>query len=176
MGSPLFRKAVKAVREPYPNELMHYGVLGMKWGIRRYQPYSEKPRGSGKGGKEVGEAKRAAREADRAAKKDRIDAYKNHRNLSDKELNDRINRLQKEKQLKDLTKSDLDTKAITGKEKTNEMFKKYVEFNKPAWNILGKVAMVSIGAVGFYYSKELMTAIFGAAVAAEMVNPFKKKK
>lgn len=34
------------------NELYQYGVLGMRWGIRRYQPY---PKGH-KGGKEVGEA------------------------------------------------------------------------------------------------------------------------
>ena len=38
------------------NTLQHHGVLGMKWGIRRYQPYSTVPRQSGKGGKEIGEA------------------------------------------------------------------------------------------------------------------------
>lgn len=39
------------------SELMHYGVLGQKWGVRRFQPY---PKGH-KNGKEIGQAKRKSK-------------------------------------------------------------------------------------------------------------------
>lgn len=41
-------------RPVYPNELYHYGVMGMHWGIRRYQPYRKGEKV--KGGHFIGQA------------------------------------------------------------------------------------------------------------------------
>lgn len=41
-------------RPPYPNELYHYGIMGMHWGIRRYQPYRKGEKV--KGGHFIGQA------------------------------------------------------------------------------------------------------------------------
>lgn len=65
------------------DDLKHYGVPGMKWGIRK---------------------RSAAEEKERA---ERFTAKKKRRVISDKELNDRIERLQKEAKLKELVEKDL---------------------------------------------------------------------
>ncbi len=80
------------------NYLIHYGVKGMKWGVRRRKNKTSNGRRS---------SKKYKREETRKVRTDRKKASRNRRNLSDKELNDRIRRLENEKKLKKLTDEDL---------------------------------------------------------------------
>mgnify|MGYP000251458672 FL=1 len=78
------------------NELYHYGVLGMKWGVRRTPAQLAKANGKAK-----------RKSEDNAKKSDMKKAVKSRRTLSDADLKKRIERIKMEKQLKDLTAEEI---------------------------------------------------------------------
>lgn len=85
---------------PPSDELMHYGILGMKWGVRRSEAQLARAR-----------KKAAKREPDH---EDYTKAHtpKSIRAMSNAELNDRNRRLQAEKQYSQLTKKTSKGKKI----------------------------------------------------------------
>lgn len=83
--------------------LQHHGVKGMHWGVRRYQNKDGSLTPAGK----KRQVKQKQRSVDKAIKNERSQASKNRRTLSDADIDARINRLKKEKQLKELTDADI---------------------------------------------------------------------
>lgn len=83
--------------------LIHHGVKGMKWGIRRYRNKDGTLTPEGK----AREQRRSDAAANRAKRQEYKQASKNRRNLSDEELMARIGRLEMERKLKDLTDENL---------------------------------------------------------------------
>lgn len=78
-----------------PDILMHYGIKGMKWGIRRTEAQLQRARG------------KLESDANRSEVKRRKATYKNRRTISDDDLRKEVSRLELEKKYKNLVDEDV---------------------------------------------------------------------
>ena len=117
-------------------ELTHHGVKGMKWGVRKDRQPSET-------------SKRRA-------------ALRSRRYLSDGDLDKMVQRLEKEKKLKDLVDEDIYPGKKFVKALTSDVTKR----------ALGTVASGAI----VYGVKVALTKEFNAKEAAKYMSPLPKKK
>ena len=73
------------------NELLHYGILGMKWGVRRTEAQLARARSKGEVSEDYAKAH----------------SKKSVRSMSDSELRSRLNRIQMEQQYAKVLESDI---------------------------------------------------------------------
>lgn len=134
------------------NVLTHYGILGMKWGVRRTPAQLARARGKTK-----------ESSVDSKVKESRKADSKNRRTLSDTELKQKIERLKMEKQFKDLTDEDVSP----GKKMASDILK----------SAGTKVLSAAAAGAAAYAVKAVMTKQFDIKEAANYIasNPNKKK-
>lgn len=89
------------------NELTHWGIRGMRWGVRRYQ---------NKDGSLTAAGKNRLKTEDYHEDYNKAHSSKSVKTMSDKELRERLNRLQMEKQYSQISKREksFGEKFVTG--------------------------------------------------------------
>lgn len=91
------------------NDLSHTGVLGMKWGIRkdRSSGSSSSSDSSSSSSSSDSSSSSGSSKGSKISGYDRKELAARRKTMTDKELNDAVNRLQTEKRLKELAQEDV---------------------------------------------------------------------
>lgn len=139
------------------NQLYHYGVLGMKWGVRKKKESTGRKRTSSSKSKAAkSEEEKPKSEDYQESRVLKSKAYSGLNNAELKRLNERLNL---EKQYKDLTKAD------------QQKGKNFLSDSVASG--LKQTASTVVAASSLYAVKKLIEKSMGSAAAAEM---FPKKK
>ena len=142
--------------DKYMSELYHHGILGMKWGVRRYQNKDGSLTAAGR--------KRSKKMTpDQKKRQARKNDLKKRRTLSDADLKKKVERLKLEKEFKSLSKEDLSP----GRKYVGEIL-----------SSAGKKTLTAAAAGAAAYGvKAMMAKEFDIKEAASYIgaNPNKKK-
>ena len=140
------------------NALQHWGIKGMKWGVRRYQNKDGTLTALGrKREKEMSDKLKSAnkqlkelKKENETLKKNATPASRNTRELTDDELRQRINRLNMEKQYSDIYKQ-----LYPEQPKAEHPGKKYAK------KILGETVLPALSNVGKSYIEKSLKKAMG---------------
>lgn len=141
--------------------LEHYGVLGMKWGVRNAETLRKYAGGAASSAKKKAKTEYADYKARRAVRSERARKVRNRSTLSDKELNKLTDRLQREKRLKTLHEEN-DTPGRTAAK----------SIGRDAAKKAGKIVVggVATGAAAYGAYKLINRASFKGRVSPELAQ------
>lgn len=153
------RPAIGSVRaeSSYPDYLAHYGIFGQKWGVRRYQNEDGTLTEEGK--------QRYNKPESESWKKSEAE------HLSDAELNRRNSRLQRERQYRDLTTSEV--------ERERNQFKKDLLKKALILPVIGLAAIAgkkyigkAASMIGHYAARKFVAPYRAASIISQTLKKY----